>query len=425
VGERKKYVLVGCGGRATYMFAKPLLNEFTKYCELAALVDNNPLRARGFNDVVKANLPVYTDFQEMLRKVDPDGVIITTRDSTHCDYIVQTLEAGKRAISEKPLCVDAKQCRDILAAAQKNKKKGGQCYVTHNARYGPAMAEMQRLLKDGAIGDIKSINFHENLDRKHGADYFRRWHRLKKNSGGLLIHKASHHFDQLNWLVRSTPNELVAQGGLMMYGKNSPFRHTRCDGCPHSSKCEFYADMWGSEASRKLYKDAETADGYIRDACVFDPEIDIEDQASVLYTYQNGVRVTYSLTAFATYEGMHIQFEGSKGRMEYKIVHDTKWAVGHNAAQHGMEKAMGEHLHLFTVQNGLVEIPIPVVEGGHGGADTGLQHDFFGRPFDSAPTDRQAAVEEAIQAVLIGHAANVSMANGSQPVRVQDFLKHG
>jgi predicted dehydrogenase len=424
VSERKRYVLAGSGSRGLYMFAKPLINQFTEYCELVGLFDHNPVRLKAYQDMLNKPVPIYTDFQDMLKKANPDAVIITTRDSTHSDFIQQTLAAGKRAISEKPLCVNGQQCRDILNAAEKHKSKGAKCYVTHNMRYGPAILELKRQLSSGAIGKLKSINFHENLDRKHGADYFRRWHRVKANSGGLLIHKASHHFDCLNFLVGSLPDELVATGGTLFYGKNGPFRHSRCYQCPHAKKCDFYADMWTHEQNVKLFKEAEAADGYIRDGCVFDQEIDIEDQAGVLYKYQNGVHVTYSLTAFATYEGWHIQFEGTEGRLELKEVHDTQWAAG-SILVHGMEKAIGESLFLFSPKNGLKRIEIPKMEGGHGGADEGILQDFFGRPFDAKPTERQAPLEEAIQAVLIGHAANVSIANGSRPVRVQDFLKHG
>ncbi|MBI3828772.1 MAG: Gfo/Idh/MocA family oxidoreductase [Planctomycetes bacterium] len=424
MSERKRYVLAGTGGRGLYMFAKPLLKTFTKHCELVGLFDHNPERIAAANDLLGAKLPGFTDFKEMLRAANPDAVIISTRDSTHAEYIIKTLEAGKRAISEKPLCVDGKQAREILAAAKKAKRKGAVCYVTHNMRYGPAISEFKRQLEAGVIGDVKSVNFHENLDRKHGADYFRRWHRVKKNSGGLLIHKASHHFDALNWLIGSNPDQLVAQGATVFYGKNGPFRHTRCEGCPHASKCDFYAEMWSNETNRKLYKEAEKSDGYIRDGCVFDKEIDIEDQSGVLYTYKNGVRVVYSLTAFATYEGWHIQFEGTKGRLELKEVHDTKWAAG-NITVHGMEKAVGQSLTLFSQKEGLKLLPIPEAEGSHGGADPQIQHDFFGRPFGSPPTPRMAPLDQAVQAILIGHAANVSMAQGSKMVKVQEFLKRG
>src|SRR5256885_9875731 len=63
-----------------------------------------------------------------------------------------------------------------------------------------------------ALGDVISVDFHEYLDTHHGADYFRRWHRLKQNSGTLLVHKASHHFDLANWWLDSTPVEVTAFG---------------------------------------------------------------------------------------------------------------------------------------------------------------------------------------------------------------------
>ena len=406
------------------MYAKPLLKNFPEYSELVGLFDHNLPRLEAATELLGAKLPLYTDFQTMLRQARPDGVIVTTRDSTHAEYIIQTLDAGARAISEKPLCVDGRQCRAILAAAKKARRKGARCFVTHNMRYGPEETEIKRLVDTGALGQVKAINFHENLDRRHGADYFRRWHRIKKNSGGLLIHKASHHFDFLNWVAGATPDLLTAQGGLLFYGKNGPFRHPRCEGCPHAAKCDFHVDLWSQKNTRRLYKDAEQADGYIRDACVFDRKIDIEDQAAVLYTYRNGIRVTYSLTAFATYEGMHIQIEGAAGRLELKTIHNTSFAMG-NAVVQGMEQLTGQQFTLYRPKEGVRNVEVPKLEGSHGGSDPQLQFDFFGRPFDAPPTARMAPVEEAVQAVLIGHAANVSIAKDSRPVRVQEFLKRG
>jgi len=424
MGERKRYVVAGTGGRGIHMFAKPLLKEFTTYCELVGLFDVNPLRMRAANEILGADLPAFTDFDEMLRKAQPDCVVIASRDCTHAGLVVQALAAGKRALSEKPLCVTARQCREILAAKKKFARKGGECFVTHNCRYGPAVTELRRLLKEGVIGEVRAILFQETLDRRHGADYFRRWHRQKKNSGGLLIHKASHHFDALNWLVGSRPETLTAHGGLLFYGRNGPFRHTRCEGCPHARKCEFHADLWQDATNRRLYKDAEPADGYLRDGCVFDRAIDVEDHAGVLYSYENGVQVTYSLLAFASYESWHIQIEGTRGRLELHEVWDSSWAPG-TITVHGLEQTVGQGLTLYSPREGVRKLAIPEQKGGHGGADPGIRHDFFGRPFDAPLTERQAPVEQAVQAVLIGHAANVSIANGSRPVKVQELLKRG
>jgi hypothetical protein len=182
--------------------------------------------------------------------------------------------------------------------------------------------------------------------------------------------------------------------------------------------------MWKDQNAVKMYKEAEGSDGYIRDGCVYDPEINIEDNAGVLYTYENGVHVTYSLTAFASYEGWHIQIEGTGGRIELKEVHSTAWAGG-NVAVHGLEELQGESLILFSPKEGIQKIKVEHEEGGHGGADTAIQHDFFGRPFDAPMTERMAPLDQAIQAILIGHVANISIAKGGETLRVQSFLRHG
>ncbi len=76
----------------------------------------------------------------------------------------------------------------------------------------------------GTLGRIISAEFMEYLDIDHGASYFRRWHGKSRFSGTLLCHKASHHFDQINWFLDAEPVEVSAFGDVAFYGKNNPFR---------------------------------------------------------------------------------------------------------------------------------------------------------------------------------------------------------
>ena len=97
--------------------------------------------------------------------------------------------------------------------------------VTFNYRYSPRNSALKEIIQSGVIGKVTSIDFSWVLDTVHGADYFRRWHREKKNSGGLLIHKASHHFDLVNWWIDDVPERVFASGGLKFYGdKNAAER---------------------------------------------------------------------------------------------------------------------------------------------------------------------------------------------------------
>jgi predicted dehydrogenase len=414
-----RYVLAGCGGRGTSMFGVPLAKDYPGSARLVGLFDLNCKRmAASARMIGDCDLPQYNDFDRMLAELDFDAVAIATRDCSHAFYIDKALRAGKIAISEKPLCVSAAQCRQIVKV---QKETGGVVLVTHNARYGPAETKIYELLREGAIGEILTISFHELLDRRHGADYFRRWHRNKSNSGGLLIHKASHHFDQLNWWAQGVPQTLSAQGGLRFYGTAGPFHGPRCSACPHAGHCPQYVDMFKSDKAKKLYQECESEDGYVRDGCVFDPGIDIEDYASVHYNYDNGIQVNYSLHAFSPLEGQIIAFEGTQGRLEFTTFIDTRWLAA-NITVPGSEQILGDSLRLIRPGKGVEQIAIPVVEGGHGGADPQTRDDFFGRKPGDPKAWRMATLEDALQAVLIGCAANESIATG-QPVRVQELLK--
>ena len=74
---------------------------------------------------------------------------------------------------------------------------------------------MYKQLASGTIGKVISVHFEWMLDTVHGADYFRRWHRLKEKSGGLMVHKSGHHFDLVSRL-KAVRNKLVRMREKLM-----------------------------------------------------------------------------------------------------------------------------------------------------------------------------------------------------------------
>ena len=224
----------------------------------------------------------------------PDFVIVTTVDATHDEYIVAGMEAGCDVISEKPMTTTAQKIQRIHDT---QKRTGKKLRVTFNYRYSPPRTQVKDILMSGEIGEVLSVDFHWLLNTQHGADYFRRWHANKANSGGLVIHKASHHFDLVNWWLDADPVEVVASGDLKVYGKNNPFRHTHCRPCPHKDQCRFHYDMTRDATRMKLYASAEGVDGYHRDGCVFREDVNIFDSMSAIVKYTNGVTMSYALDA--------------------------------------------------------------------------------------------------------------------------------
>ncbi len=95
------------------------------------------------------------------------------------------------------------------------------------------------------------------------------------HSGGLLVHKATHHFDIVNWLIGQEPQEVFANGALRFYGSAGTKRGERCCTCPYGGECEYVYQDSRVPWVKAMYFDCESEDGYYRDRCVFAEEIDI------------------------------------------------------------------------------------------------------------------------------------------------------
>jgi predicted dehydrogenase len=399
------------------MFARPLDNEFVETATLVAVCDTNNHRL----ELAKAELDCcpssYNQYEKMLQIAEPDVVIVATPDGTHHTYILGALRAGVDVITEKPMTTTAEWARQILEA---EKASGARVRVSFNARYGAPAEMIYRLLRDGAIGEILSADYTEYLNTSHGADYFRRWHRRKEMSGGLLVHKATHHFDQLNWWIDAEPETVFAMGARRFYGPIRQARGQRCLTCPHRESCEFYLDLRADPKLRELYLEGEAIDGYYRDACVFAEEIDIEDTAAVTIRYENGVIVNYGLNAFAPYEGQRIGFNGSKGRLEVDLVD----------RYHGPDDEGVVRVHPIEIPHVIRVSPlfgkprdVPYEtrdEGGHGGADARIRQHLFGEDVPD-PLNQVADARAGALSLLIGVASNQSIATG-QAVRIADLL---
>ncbi len=421
----KRLVVVGTGSRGVYSFIGPIRDELSGKAEVVGVYDHNAERMASAVKLSGQPLVRFTDFDRMLDETQPDGVIVTTVDATHAEYVVKSLERGLDCFSEKPLCTTAGQISAIRRAAAASKGTG---YVTHNMRFLPDMEVLKQQIVDGVIGDVLHIQFTETLDRYHGADYFRRWHRFMKNSAGLMAHKSSHHFDLINWLAASRPARVSAHGKLAFYGVNGPFRGERCSGCEHASRCDFHADIFSDERMATLYRDAEGEDGYHRDGCVYDTRIDIPDTVSASISYENGIIAAYSLIAYASYESMRIGIEGTRGRLELYYRYGTTWAIGRKEdatksdtlANDGRDGGDVRELHLHDpYRQSYRVLTAPEREGGHGGSDPLLRYHLFSGESLPDPLGRKAPLEEGIQAVLVGLAANASMKRGGESVDVQ------
>lgn len=424
---RKRFAQVGTGGRAI-MFQNAIIEGHPDTCELVGLCDLNEGRLKWTVEETRqkgVSVKGYSadQFDQMIREQKPDCIIVTTKDSLHDEYICRAMELGCDVITEKPMTTDATKCQRILDT---QKRTGRKVTVTFNYRYAPPRTQIKELLMSGVIGDVLSVDFEWLLNTRHGADYFRRWHRNKENSGGLMVHKATHHFDLVNWWISSVPETVYANGKREFYTPRTADRYgltnrgDRCQGCPEAPKCPFYVDLASTQGWRNLYYNNEKFDGYFRDRCVFSPDIDIEDTMNVIVRYQNNVTLSYALNAFTPWEGYMISFNGTRGRLEHRC-QESVYISGDGTVP-GTLKTGETWTRICPQWETAYDVDLWVGEGGHGGADPVMLRYIFDP--ENQPEDKYMRASDqraGAWSILTGVAANRSMDTGL-PVRIDELV---
>jgi len=395
---------------------------------MAALCDPNKVRLNVAREHLGREARLYTDYDRFLSDSGFNWVIVCTPDGTHRELTVKAFEAGKNVVVEKPMATTVADCDEMIRAARKANRR---LRCVFNLRYALQMRAVKELLDQGLLGEIVSVEAFDILRIGHGSDYLRRWHRQRKNSGGLLVHKGCHVFDLLNWWVGSEPVEVYARGSRSFF-RPRPGHGTHCRDCAIADQCELYVDIskgvptgvsWET-LIKDLYLDGEKEDGYLRDRCVFDEEIDVWDNTTLAISYANGVTATYTEVLFSPFAKRRYVLNGTRGRLEIGM--EGKDAVFYPLFRGSVQEARAQMMNTKSPSTNPPEIIDPKqvmgarmkAIGGHGGADgnllLGLAEDAHDSPSAAGPIDGR-------RAVLIAEAANRSV-DQARAIRISEVF---
>jgi predicted dehydrogenase len=411
-----------------YMFIKPIVNAFSSKAQVVALLDQDELRFKlcKQNFPALADVPEYgpDDFDRMVQETKPDAVIVTSRDDTHAQYVLQALAHDLDVLCEKPMATKAEDCRRILDAEAQSK---GRVTVTFNYRYTAIHRKIKELILEGKVGRITSIDLNWYIDTYHGSSYFQRWNRMREFSGGLSIHKSSHHFDLVNWWTGQKPVEAFAYGALNYYGSDGELNPSKRDGrycatCDEKQNCAYYR-RWNARTGDLEVKDDHvgTSGGrkrqnytnYRPDMCIFDSEISIEDTYTATVKYDKGALLSYSVNFSLPYEGYRLAINGTRGRietMEYHAPSRVPFPVPEQTIDYFPLFGSKETIHVVSR------------EGGHGGADPLIQEDLFLGPDPNRGYEILSGSRDGAYSVATGEAVWRSVKE-NRPIRIDELLK--
>lgn len=425
----KRYAVCGLSNRGIGCFVLPLLGRdvdakvaqesYDDVAVLTAVVDSDRERTEAFRQWLRDHdLPevaTFTDLDDLLAHDLADAVIIASPDHLHAEHARAVLAADRDVIVEKPMVTTGTDAQALMAAETASR---GQVTVTHNSRYSPRHGQLKELIRAGTIGRVVQVQLEHHVDTAHGASYFVRWNRERERSGGLTLHKSTHHIDLLNWLIDDDPVRVAASGGTFFYGPDSPHRPRNAEGLPLTGAALRAVDPYwhqildkgqirvaGQDQERRSLLDLPYRLEYPagRELSVYDEAIDSLDTVTAVLSYRRGAAAAYTVNFSSPWEGARLVINGTHGQLEVLSGKDWQGRVLPRAGVIAVRP-------LFSSAH---EIPVRVAQGDHAGADPRMRHDIFRGPSEeSISLGMTATTRDGALAVCAGEALRRSVETG-------------
>jgi predicted dehydrogenase len=316
--NKKSIIIVGAGNRGLDAYGR-YLSQNTAEVEVVGLVDPDPERIR-LGQILFPHLKqdmIFTDWRDLVsRNKLADAVIIATQDTEHAEPAIACARLGYHMLLEKPLAPTEQASRQIVRAAQ---EAGILFAVGHVLRYAPHFMTLHRIIREGIVGDLVTVQHFEDVAYWHQAHSFVRGHwRHSGSSSPMLLAKSCHDIDFLRFLIGKPCRRVHSFGGLQHFRKESKpaqaGKATRCVHCAYESHCPYSAvkiylrDRWdqgfrdwpltvlASPPTETALREAVERGPYGR--CVYECDNDVVDHQVVNLEYEGGVTASFTMSAF-------------------------------------------------------------------------------------------------------------------------------
>ncbi len=167
-------------------------------CEVAALVDIIPGKARRFMEEFGLRCDTYENHEDILPRRDIDLVDVCTPPYVHAQISINALKSGKNVVCEKPMAASLEECDAMLRARDES---GKLLSVIAQNRFRKPIRDLKALLDSGIAGPVRHVEIDSFWYRAHC--YSDLWWRgtWEKEGGGCTLNHAVHHIDMLGWMM--------------------------------------------------------------------------------------------------------------------------------------------------------------------------------------------------------------------------------
>ena len=410
-------IIVGAGDRGTSYAA--FAQHHPERVRIVGVAEPRDWHRADFQkryDVPEEN--VATDWKILAdRPKFADAVVIATQDSLHVEPAVAFADKGYAMLLEKPMAPTADECRTIVEAVKKANILFAVCHVL---RYTPYTRALKKLLDQGVIGDLVSIQHLEPVGYWHQAHSFVRgnW-RNEKTSSFMLLAKSCHDLDWMRYIMGARCKNVSSFGSLKHFRKEEQpaGAAARCLDCAIEPNCPYSAQKIymgllekGSTGWPLSVLTPEPTEDSVHQAlregpygrCVYECDNDVVDHQVVTMDFEGDRSGCFTMTAFNGGGHRQTRLFGTRGELS-----------GNGSSI--------EYLDFLTDQRTTVEMESSdaSIMGGHGGGDYGVMDSFIRAVADNNPDEILSGPDETLESHLMVFAAEKARLE-NQVVRVTD-----
>lgn len=206
--KKIRFGVIGTGG-----MGKGHLRNFAEgkipQGEVTAICDINPIKLEEAAAIIGADVPRFTQAEELMAFGLVDAVLIATQHYFHPDIAIKAFQHGLHVMTEKPAGVYTKQVREMNEAALVSGKKFG---IMFQHRGEPIHRKMREMVASGELGAIKRVNliftdWYRPQSYYDGGAWRATW---GGEGGGVLINQCPHSLDIWQWILGMMPSRVDA-----------------------------------------------------------------------------------------------------------------------------------------------------------------------------------------------------------------------
>jgi len=410
------FAICGVGNRGTrYANAQ---NKFGDDMQVVAIADLKPDRMESVNKFL--HLPadrMFASADEMFAAGKlADILVVSTQDQQHREHALKGMELGYDLLLEKPI---AANLEDVVMITETARKLGRTVFICHVLRYTPFYRMVKKLIDEGVVGKVETIDAAEQVGYYHIAHSYVRgnWHK-EATSSPMILAKCCHDMDLFLWLTGKSCKSVSSFGSLDYFtAENKPEGAAeRCMDCkldcPYHAPTFYLSTIPGWPANvlqpepteENILETLKTSD---YGKCVFAMDNDVVDHQVVNLLLEGGVTVNFSMTGFNNIQTRTIRVMGTEGEIWGDFdANELYWQRYH------------KECHKVDVASMAADF------SGHGGGDEGLVYDVIrymrGDDFDSTSV---TTIARSAESHYVAFAAEKSRVEEGELIRMKSFME--